>query len=59
MPGPTLQDRLDHYLVALAEAEQKYAAGEPYPDHIEGSWPERISKLKQHIADVRELIENE
>lgn len=33
MPGPTLQQRLDHLLQNLAEAEREYAAGVPYPDH--------------------------
>jgi hypothetical protein len=59
MPGPTLQDRLNHLTEGLAEAERKYAAGEPYPDHTGGSWPDRIAKLKQHIAEVREMIANE
>ena len=59
MPGPTLQDRLNILIQHLAEAEREYAAGVPYPDHIHGSWPEKISKLKQHIADMRELIANE
>jgi hypothetical protein len=58
MPGPTLQERLDHLLVGLAEAERKYAAGEPYPDP-QGSWPHKISKIKQHIAELREIIANE
>lgn len=43
----------------LAEAERRYAAGEPYPDHTGGSWTERIAKIKQHIADMREIIANE
>jgi hypothetical protein len=59
MNGPTLQDRLDHLIAGLAEAERRYAAGEPYPDPTEGSWPDKIAKLKQHIADVREMIANE
>jgi hypothetical protein len=42
----------------LAEAERRFAAGEPYPDP-EGSWEQKISKLKQHIAEVREMIANE
>jgi hypothetical protein len=58
MPGPTLQDRLNHMIEGLAEAERRFAAGEPYPDP-EGSWPYKISKLKQHIAEVREMIANE
>lgn len=59
MPGPTLQQKLDHLLENLAEAEREYAAGVPYPDHTHGSWPEKISALKQHIADLREIIANE
>lgn len=59
MVGPTLQERLDILLDHLAEAERRYAAGEPYPDHTGGSWPERIAKIKQHIADLREIIANE
>jgi hypothetical protein len=59
MNGPTLQDRLDHLIAGLAEAERRFAAGEPYPDHTEGSWPNKIAKLKQHIAEVREMIANE
>jgi len=59
MPGPTLQDRLNILLDHLAEAEREYAAGVPYPDPAGGSWPERIAKIKQHIADVREMIANE
>jgi hypothetical protein len=58
MAGPTLQDRLNHLNEGLAEAERKFAAGEPYPDP-ESSWPEKISKIKQHIADIREMIANE
>lgn len=58
MSGPTLQDRLAHITQGLAEAERRYAAGEPYPDP-EGSWPLKISQLKQHLADVREMIANE
>ena len=59
MSGPTLQQRLAHLTENLAEAEREYAAGVPYPDHTEGSWSEKISKLKQHIADLREIIANE
>jgi hypothetical protein len=59
MPGPTLQQRLDHLIDALAEAEREYAAGIPYPDPTEGSWPKKIAKLKQHIGEVREMIANE
>jgi hypothetical protein len=58
MSGPTLQDRLVHITQGLAEAERRYAAGEPYPDP-EGSWPHKISQLKQHLAEVREMIANE
>jgi hypothetical protein len=59
MPGPTLQQRLNHLLEGLAEAEREYAAGLPYPDHTTGSWPEKIAKLKEHIAELREMIANE
>ena len=59
MNGPTLQDRLNHATAGLAEAERRYAAGEPYPDHTGSSWPDKISKLKQHIAELREMIANE
>ena len=59
MSGPTLQQRLNHLLENLAEAEREYAAGVPYQDHAGGSWPEKISKLKEHIADLREIIANE
>lgn len=60
MPGPTLQQRLDHALHNLAEAEREYAAGIPYPDHVSGgSWPEKIEGIKKHIADLREMIANE
>ncbi|HEV2711387.1 MAG TPA: hypothetical protein VGU67_14315 [Edaphobacter sp.] len=59
MDGPTLQERLDILIEHLAEAERRFAAGEPYPDHTGGSWPERIAKIKQHIADLREIIANE
>ena len=41
----------------LAEAERRYAAGEPYPPP--GSWPEKIATIKQHIADLHEIIANE
>jgi hypothetical protein len=58
MPGPTLQDRLAHALEGLAEAEREYVAGIPYPDP-ESSWPEKISKIKHHIAELREMIANE
>ena len=59
MPGPTLQQRLNHVLENLAEAEREYAAGLPYPDHTGGSWPEKIAHLRQHVDDLREMIENE
>ena len=59
MTGPTLKQRLDHALENLAEAEREYAAGLPYPDHTGGSWPAKIAKLKQHIAELREMIANE
>jgi hypothetical protein len=59
MPGPTLKDRLNILLQHLAEAEREYAAGIPYPDHIQGSWPEKIATLKAHIASLREMIANE
>ena len=60
MPGPTLQQRLDHALQALAEAERDYAADLPYPDHSgQGSWPERITRIKEKIAELREMIANE
>jgi hypothetical protein len=57
MPGPTLQQRLQHSLEGLAEAEREYAAGVPYKGI--GTWPERIEKIKKHIADLREMIANE
>ena len=60
MPGPTLQQRLEHALSGLAEAEREYAAGLPYPDHSgHGSWPEKIEHIRQHIAELREMIANE
>jgi hypothetical protein len=58
MPGPTLQQKLEHLTIGLAEAEREYAAGVPYPDP-DSSWPERIAAIKQHIADVQEMIANE
>jgi hypothetical protein len=57
MPGPTLQQQLQHALEALAEAEREYAAGGPYQGFV--SWPEKIARVKQHIADLREMIANE
>jgi hypothetical protein len=59
MPGPTLQQQLDHLIERLAEAEREYAAGVPYPDHTEGSWPDKIAGIKKRIATVREIIANE
>jgi hypothetical protein len=59
MPGPTLQQKLEHLTAALAEVEREYAAGLPYPDKTHGSWSERIAKIKQHIADLHEMIANE
>jgi hypothetical protein len=57
MPGPTLEQNLEHAIDALAEAEREYAAGVPYQGLI--SWPEKIAKIKQHIADLREMIAND
>jgi hypothetical protein len=57
MPGPTLQQQLQHALEALAEAEREYAAGVTYKGAV--SWPEKIARIKQHIADLREMIANE
>jgi hypothetical protein len=57
MPGPTLQQQLQHTLEALAEAEREYAAGEPYKGPV--SWPDQIARIKKHIADLREMIANE
>jgi hypothetical protein len=57
MPGPTLEQNLEHAIDALAEAEREYAAGVPYRGP--GSWPEKIARIKQHIADLREMIANE
>jgi hypothetical protein len=57
MPGPTLEQKLEHSLDALAEAEREYAAGVPYQGL--GSWPQKIARIKQHIADLREMIANE
>jgi hypothetical protein len=57
MPGPTLQQRLEHALEALAEAEREYAAGIPYKGVT--TWPEKIAHIKKHIADLREIIANE
>jgi hypothetical protein len=54
MSGPTLEQRLEHLTLALAEAEREYAAGVPYPPP--GSWPEKIAGIKKHIADLREII---
>jgi hypothetical protein len=57
MTGPTLEQKLEHLTIALAEAEREYAGGVPYPPP--GSWPEKIAHIKQHIADLREMIANE
>ena len=57
MSGPTLEDRLNHFIELLAEAEREYAAGVPYQGPV--SWPEKIARIKQHIADLREMIANE
>jgi hypothetical protein len=57
MPGPTLQQQLEHALEALAEAEREYAAGVSYPGPV--AWPEKIARIKHHIADLREMIANE
>jgi hypothetical protein len=57
MPGPTLQQQLQHALDVLAEAEREYAAGVPYKGV--SSWPEHIARIKKHIADLREMIANE
>lgn len=59
MSGPTLQQRLDILLEHLAEAEREYAAGVPYPDSMGGNWPDKIAKIREHIADLREIIANE
>jgi hypothetical protein len=59
MPGPTLEQKLEHLTVALAEAERKYAAGEPYPDADHDSWPSKIAHIKHHIANIREMMANE
>jgi hypothetical protein len=57
MPGPTLQQKLEHALEALAEAEREYAAGVPYRGTV--SWPEKIARIKEHVTDLREMIANE
>jgi hypothetical protein len=60
MPGPTLQQKLDHLQAALAEVEREYAAGLPYPDHSgHGSWTEKIDHIKHNISNLREMIANE
>ena len=41
MPGPTLQQQLEHALEVLAEAEREYAAGVPYQGQV--AWPEKIA----------------
>jgi hypothetical protein len=58
MPGPTLQQKLDHALEALAEAERESAAGVPYKGAL-ANWPEQIERIKHHIADLRQMIANE
>ncbi len=57
MPGPTLQQQLEHAIAALAEAEREYAAGLPYKGLI--TWQEKIDRIKKHIADLHEIIANE
>ena len=57
MPGPTLQQQLQHSLEVLAEAEREYAAGIPCRGVV--PWPEQIARIKKHIADLREMIANE
>jgi len=57
MPGPTLKQQLQHALEALVEAEREYAVGVPYQGLV--SWPEKIVRIKKHIADLREMIANE
>ena len=57
MPGPTLEQQLEHALVALAEAEREYAAGVPYKGL--DTWPEKIARIEKHIADLREMIANQ
>ena len=58
MSGPSLQQKLDHLIENLAEAEREYAAGVPYPDKA-NSWPDEIALLKKRIATLREVIANE
>jgi hypothetical protein len=57
MPGPTLEQKLEHAVAALAEAEREYAAGVKYQGPH--SWPEKIARIQQHIAELREMIANE
>jgi hypothetical protein len=59
MSGPSLQQKLDHLIENLAEAEREFAAGVPYPDRGGGSWPDEIALLKRRIATLREVIANE
>jgi hypothetical protein len=59
MPGPTLEQKLEHLMTGLAEAERRYAAGEPYPDQDHESWPKKIDQIKKHIAIIQEMIANE
>ncbi len=58
MVGPTLQQKLQHALDALAEAEREYATGVPYKGAL-ADWPAQIERIKHHIADLREMIANE
>jgi len=58
MTGPTLEQKLQHALEALAEAEREYAAGVPYKGALAG-WPQQIERIQHHIADLREMIANE
>jgi hypothetical protein len=58
MVGPTLQQKLQHALEALAEAERESATGVPYKGAL-ADWPAQIERIKHHIADLREMIANE
>ena len=57
MPAPPLEQKLAHLTEGLAEAERRFAAGEPYPGPE--TWPEKIATIRQHIADLREMMANE
>jgi hypothetical protein len=59
MPGPSLEQKLQHLTAALAEVEREYAAGDPYPDPTHGTWSDKITQIKHHIAVLREMIANE